>query len=141
MRAVKAAGFSLLEVLIAGFILFLVVSTASVVFSGAIKSKVNAENAVLMHGYTPLIAEHVATLVTMGESSGSSRFLDVEYSWVAKSQKQKPIQALSDGLQGGSDNQPLAVAGTNKTATLWLVTVNLRGSTRKEFSFNVTTWS
>lgn len=74
-------GFTLLEVLIAGVILFSVISGASLVYTSAIKSKINATNNIKVHGVLPLISENVQNQVKKGATKGSASLWGVNYQW------------------------------------------------------------
>ena len=51
----KSAGFTLLEVLLAAFILFLVITSVTLVYRGAILSSGKAERSLLISGSVPSI--------------------------------------------------------------------------------------
>lgn len=103
----KSNGFTLLEVLIAAFILFIVLSGATLVYSSSIKSRMSAESALVIHGVSPLLQEHVNIQVRNGTFSGEDQFWGVNYVWIAKITQQKSLVGNSE--QNVSDNQRVAV--------------------------------
>ncbi len=126
-------GFTLLEVLIAGVILFITVAAATSVFSSAVKSKLAASSTIKSSVYAKYIASNISFLMQQGERSGSSNFDGVNYSWRAQQSDRKPIRQIP---QEGSSSQSV-----NGNAILWRVELQLEEQHRAQnFSFAVTTW-
>lgn len=93
----KSRGFTLMEALIAGFILFMVLATASMVYRGALISSMSATQASKPFALTPYIIEAVKFDLRENSSdsdtvNGEGHFLDMSYTWQAKlvSSKQPP---------------------------------------------------
>jgi len=129
-------GFTLLEVLVSGFILFLVVTTASMVFSGAIKAKLNAENSLRISAYAPLLTEHVMVEVKQNNLQGKGEFLGVSYRWSSERLAREPMISLSAGVEQGK----VSVV-SQRNALLWNVTLTLEeGRNRETFVFETVAW-
>tara|TARA_B110000503_G_C7129511_1_gene406214 strand:- start:981 stop:1400 length:420 start_codon:yes stop_codon:yes gene_type:complete len=83
----KIAGFTLLEVLLAGFIMFLVLITMTEVYRGALLSSDKAEAALRIAGYVPSIHANVVDSFhkNIGSDSprGEGQFGTLMYSWTA----------------------------------------------------------
>lgn len=127
-------GFSLIEVLVASFILFLVIGTVTITFSGSVKSTLSATESINLHGYTPLIAEHISLSVQSGERSGSSRFIDVDYNWTTQLIEEKPLIQFFD-------EESTEFRVSDRRAYLWKVVLTTRYNDRSlDHEFNVVTW-
>ena len=83
----KQRGFTLLEVLIAGFILFLVLSSMTLVYRGALISSSKAEKVLVIASAVPsirvLITESFRQGSVTNTHKGSGLFGDLEYQWMA----------------------------------------------------------
>lgn len=85
----QQSGFTLIEVLVAGFILFLVISAATLVYRGATLSSQKAESSLYINGMLPLVVDKVQAVIrTEGqgnivELSGQGEMADVSYVWSA----------------------------------------------------------
>lgn len=133
-------GFTLLEVLVASFILFMVVATATSVYSGAIKSKLSAEKALKLHGFTPILIEQAGERVRGGEASGESQFMGVSYSWSSAVVETKSIVDKSNS-SGDGESTPSVSSTSNKSATLSKVNLSVReGNRSNHIEFLVTSW-
>ena len=136
MSTLYSRGFTLLEVLVSGFILFLVVTTASMVFSGAIKAKLNAENSLRISAYAPLLTEHVMVEVKQNNLQGKGEFLGVSYRWSSERLAREPMISLSAGVEQGK----VSVV-SQRNALLWNVTLTLEeGRNRETFVFETVAW-
>jgi hypothetical protein len=77
-------GFTLLEVLLAGFILFLVLTSLTEIYRGALLSSGKAEQALSMTGPVPSIRVMISdALVEDGRRSGEGSYGDLDYAWKA----------------------------------------------------------
>ena len=124
-------GFTLLEVLVAALILFMVLSGATLVYSSSVKSRISAQNALMLHGLSPVLQEHVMVQVRNGELTGQEVFWEASYNWRAKMQQQKAIVA----------NNPVSREEETRQATLYEVDMTLGYNEREEtFSFSVVGW-
>lgn len=107
-------GFSLIEVLVASFILFLVIGTVTVTFSGAVKSTLSASESINLYGYTPLLGEHITHAVRTGERGGNGQLLHISYSWDAELAETKPFARHYDAVSFEYET-------SGKSAYLWNV--------------------
>ncbi|XOV79221.1 MAG: type II secretion system protein J [Aestuariibacter sp.] len=126
----KSRGFTLLEVLVAGVILFAVVATTSMIFNNAILSKTKASQSLSLYGYLPVIVEHVTEQIKMGVMQGKAVFDVLQYDWSAKKIATKKIVE-----HGSSINE----STSSRSAFLFEVTLKLNvGSVehRKVFFVN-----
>ncbi|MCC2606157.1 type IV pilus modification PilV family protein [Planctobacterium marinum] len=133
----KTAGFSLIEVLVASFILFMVISACSGIFYGAVKSKKTAEDYTLSTSFAPLLAEHIGLQIKNGDTSGNGYFLGVTYRWQAKTLKSAAVNSYTAvGMSSGGSGD---VVGN---AVLWQVSLSVDSKFRSDdFSFKTTTWT
>ena len=83
----KQSGFTLLEVLLAGFILFLTIMAMTLVYRGALLSSAKAEQSLSVVASVPsiraIISEKFHRSVSEGIYFGSGVFGSVNFSWVA----------------------------------------------------------
>ncbi|CAI8296817.1 MAG: Uncharacterised protein [Porticoccaceae bacterium UBA1117] len=78
-------GFTLLEVLLAGFILFLVLTTMTQVYQGAVLSSGKAEESLSIVSAVPIIRIIVSdAVVEEGILYGERTFGELNYTWSAK---------------------------------------------------------
>ena len=131
---VKQGGFTLLEVLLAGFILFLVLSSMVLVYRGAMLSSSKAERSLLISAAVPpirsLITERLREKAPIANHNGAGRYADMEYRWVA---------TLTD------IGRPSAIveedAGVTLRYFLWDVEVTVsRGDARRNYRFREISW-
>ena len=83
----KQSGFTLLEVLLAGFILFLTIMAMTLVYRGALLSSAKSEQSLSVVASVPsiraIISEKFHRSVSEGIYFGSGVFGSVKFSWVA----------------------------------------------------------
>lgn len=83
-------GFTLLEVLVAGFILFLVISTMTMIYRGALLSSNKAERALVITQALPFILDEIRVDIRDIEANdvapkvGEGRVFRAEYNWTAE---------------------------------------------------------
>ena len=81
----RQQGFTLLEILISGFILFLVISSMTLVYRGALLSSDKAESAIRFTAAIPSIKELVVLQIREGakgdNQSGNGSYGRLIYSW------------------------------------------------------------
>lgn len=86
MRA-KQHGFTLIEVLLASFILFLVLTSMTMVYRGALLSSTKAERSLSVSAAVPsiriLVTDKFRNTVNTGSHRGIGRYGDLGYKWVA----------------------------------------------------------
>ncbi|MBE1302115.1 MAG: hypothetical protein GJ680_19685 [Alteromonadaceae bacterium] len=128
-------GFSLVEVLVAAFILFLVLSTVTISYTGAVKGTLSATQSTKLFGYLPLLVEDIAFAVKNGEKSGNSHFLDIQYSWHLE-----PIE--SKEMASFYDNESFQDSSSGRVVYLQKVVLvtTYKGRTI-DHSFKVVSWS
>jgi len=86
----KQQGFTLMEVLIAGFILFLVISVTTLIYRGATLSSHKAERSIYINGLVPLIIDEIQYQVRLkgqGEMvslNGNEKMGEANYEWSAE---------------------------------------------------------
>lgn len=128
----KQAGFTVIEVLIASFILFLVISSASLIFSSTVKSKQSATQSLLLYSYVPVLMDHIEAQIQYHDNmtSGKGYFMGVNYTWRAAVSERKPV----DFEQG------VGTTPTNE-ALLWKVILTVSVDRKSEnFDFSVVSW-
>ena len=85
---VNQKGFTLLEVLLAGFILFLVLSSMTLVYRGALLTSSKAEQSLVTSSAFSSIRRIITDSFRSGPAkpmySGNGLYLGVEYRWVAQ---------------------------------------------------------
>gem|GEM_PF-1563203 len=83
----RHGGFTLLEVLISGFILFLALTAMSEVYRGALLSSIKAESALQISSAVPSIHSNIVEVMRENSNSdlryGEGKFGHLEYSWKA----------------------------------------------------------
>ena len=80
----RVQGFTLLEVLLAGFILFLTLTSLTEVYRGALLSSGKAEQVLSMTGPIPPIRVIITNaLVEDGLQAGEGTYGDLDYTWSA----------------------------------------------------------
>lgn len=132
-------GFSLIEVLVAAFILFMVVTTVSVVYSNSVSSISQATSSLRINQYAPLIIENIKTKLREVESAqlqGEGHFLGVDYSWSSQQKERRKVIA-------SMDTESLKNEQTgNKDIVLWLVTLNLNFKEKqRNYEFYALGWT
>ena len=130
----KAAGFTLIEVLLAGFIMFLVLTTMTQVYQGALLSSKKAETTLRISGAVPSI--HAKIIGSIRQNSGSQshrgdgQFGALRYNWVAKLTHQgEPSMFLQED------------SGRKIRFFLWHVDLEVTDKTRiRHYSFTELSW-
>lgn len=84
---IQQRGFTLLEVLVAAFILFLVIATMTMVYRGAMGSSLKAQRVVQMSALVPqlrnTITERLAEVGSISRQEGEGSMDGVYYQWQA----------------------------------------------------------
>lgn len=79
-----------MEVLVAGFIMFLVIATTTLIYRGAVLSSHKAERSIYINGLVPVIADTIQAEIRLKgqgnveELSGNASMGEADYSWTAK---------------------------------------------------------
>ncbi|MDG1204653.1 MAG: prepilin-type N-terminal cleavage/methylation domain-containing protein [Pseudomonadales bacterium] len=132
----KQQGFTLLEVLLAGFILFLTISVTTLIYKGALLSSGKAERSLAISAAAPairrLVTEQVRNIGVANNSLGDGRYGDIEYRWqAALISIGKPSLALVE-LNDLEDTQ---------VYSLWNVELSLqKGPLVKTYNFTEISW-
>ena len=132
----KQRGFTLLEVLLAGFILFLTISVTTLIYKGALLSSGKAERSLAISAAAPaihrLVTEQVRNIGVANNSLGDGRYGDIEYRWeAALISIGKPSLALVE-LNDLEDTQ---------VYSLWNVELSLqKGPLVKTYNFTEISW-
>jgi Tfp pilus assembly protein PilV len=132
----KSDGFTLLEVLLAGFLLFLTISAMTMVYRGAVLSSDKADSSMSVSASAPSIRRLVTAELRASEQeydrSGFGQFGAMDYSWQAKTV-----------YQGRPSLEILEVNGSGDVVEyfLWEVelTIRKKNLTRK-YSFTELSW-
>jgi prepilin-type N-terminal cleavage/methylation domain-containing protein len=140
----KTKGFTLIEVLVAGFILFLVISSAGIVFNGAVKSKQNATTSLISNAYVPILMEHISVQVKkrIGGSDvlqGQGHFLGVDYNWQATIVRRAPVKPQLSGE--GGEQAGIIQGESSGEALLWQVELFTDVDRKQyDYAFSITSW-
>ena len=80
----REKGFTLLEVLLSGFILFLVITSVAQIYQGALLSSGKAEEAISVTAAVPMIRALVSDAVTASRVlAGQGTYGELSYIWTA----------------------------------------------------------
>jgi hypothetical protein len=123
-------GFTLLEVLLAGFILFITIATMTMVYRGALLSSNKAEESLALSGSLPFIRlrEGSDDIIRLGKG----RYGEISYTWVANAQlKGRPSLDILE-INGEADRYEYL---------LWTVQLTLLHKSRtKAYTFEEISW-
>jgi Tfp pilus assembly protein PilV len=127
-------GFTLIEVLVSGLILFLVLTAMTELYRGAVIGSSKAENSVFMSSAVPFIRANLSHSFRANPpqqgSSGNGKFGEVNYQWKATNEYVgRAPYFLEEDL------------GRDVEYRLWRIdlSVTYRSSAR-QFHFNEVTW-
>jgi type II secretory pathway component PulJ len=129
-------GFTLLEVLLAGFILFITIATMTMVYRGALLSSNKAEESLALSGSLPFIRSLVTEQLREGSDDiirlGKGRYGEISYTWVANAQlKGRPSLDILE-INGEADRYEYL---------LWTVQLTLLHKSRaKAYTFDEISW-
>ena len=126
----KQHGFTLLEVLLAGFILFLTLTTLTEVYRGALLSSSKAEQVLSMTGPIPSIKAIISdAVIEGGERSGEGSYGGLDYAWVATLAYQgRPTLAILE-------------EAPNAKFFLWDIRVKvIKGNLVRDYNFRELSW-
>ncbi|MGJ8680090.1 prepilin-type N-terminal cleavage/methylation domain-containing protein [Paraglaciecola sp.] len=82
-------GFTLMEVLIAGLILFMAISTTTLIYRSAMMSSLKAEKVITINGFVPFAVEDIEIQIREAMNpqklafEGEGELLDITYTWQA----------------------------------------------------------
>ncbi|WP_394200800.1 type II secretion system protein [Shewanella waksmanii] len=86
----KQNGFTVMEVLVAGFIMFLVIATTTLIYRGATLSSHKAERSIYINGLVPVMTDAIQLEIrqkgqaSIDKLSGSGKMGEAAYSWKAE---------------------------------------------------------
>jgi prepilin-type N-terminal cleavage/methylation domain-containing protein len=109
---VKQKGFTLIEVLVAGFILFLVISATTLVYRGAVLSSRKAEQSLYVNTVLPLVMDDVKQAIhNRGQGDNMSlnangSMAEVNFEWKADVTDYRPAPPEVIAEAGISKEQP-----------------------------------
>jgi len=131
-------GFTLLEVLVASFILFLVISTMTMVYRGAILSSEKAERSLRISSAVAPIRSLIADKVRISNGvqtlSGSGSMGNIAYQW----RGEKRVQAMEPDVFDSDSGK--FVTG-KRGYGLWAVSLVISyKNTQKEYQFSEVSW-
>lgn len=139
MRACeKAAGFTLIETLLAALILFGAIAVAATAFSTGFTSLRRAEESILMAGELPQLADRIAIELEAGRRQGEGVFEGFRYEWRAEPLDSRPALGKFDPETG-------ALAASSFILHLMQVDVSLVAvagkGPGKRFQYREVTWT
>ena len=125
-------GFTLLEVLFSGFILFAILTTTTLVYRGAMLSSFKAERSVEISSSAPSIKAIISDIIRDEEfnetSSGAGMFGPIEFEWKAV-------------LTHTGKPSPFLQLSPDSAYYLWDVELTLTyGAVRRDYLFKELSW-
>jgi len=130
-------GFTLIEVLVASFILFLVIAAITMVYRGALLSSHKAERSLQFSSLVEPISEQIRLNLqspTNNEVQGQGSMGAITYNWSAIQAFQAKSPPLFDAEQG-------SVTQGAKTFKLWDITLELQLKTAtRNYHFSEVSW-
>jgi len=134
----KQKGFTLIEVLVASFILFLVIASITVVYRGALLSSGKAERTLLFSSFVEPISEQiriqVQSSVNQEQLEDQGTMGSISYDWSAlvvyKAKAPEQFNLDTGELDKGK-----------KTFLMWNITLHLQlGSATRQYEFSEVSW-
>jgi len=133
----KAKGFTLIEVLVSSFILFLVLAAITMVYRGALLSSNKAERTLKFSSMVEPISEQIRLQLqssTNNEFQGQGSMGEVTFKWVAEQEFSKKAPALLDAEAG-------SLTQGSKIFRLWHVSLTLQlNNATREYYFKEVSW-
>ncbi|MFT5814555.1 MAG: Tfp pilus assembly protein PilV [Psychroserpens sp.] len=130
-------GFTLIEVLVASFILFLVIAAMTMVYRGALLSSNKAERTLQFSSLVEPISEQIRLQLqssTNNELQGKGSMGAITFTWLARQGFQAKAPALYDAESG-------ELTQKGKTFRLWHITVKLQlKKATREYQFSEVSW-
>ncbi len=131
-------GFTLIEVLVASFILFLVISAVTMVYRGALLSSNKAERTLVFSALVEPISEQIRSHIRSSKDEeqlqGNGEMGELVFSWHASAKYQSKAPEQFNALNGNVDSG-------NKTFKLWDVTLQIKlKSATREYHFSELSW-
>lgn len=134
----KQQGFTLVEVLIAGVILIIVISTMTFVYRTAALSSSKASNSVRLSGSVGLILTTIKSQIrgrnATNAMSGEGSIDDIQYQWQSTLIDNKPAPPRFNASDGNFQTQ-------SSRYYLWQVNLSIQSKTlNKTFQFQEISW-
>lgn len=133
----QTKGFTLIEVLVASFILFLVIAAITMVYRGALLSSNKAERTLQLSSLVEPISEQVRLQLqssTNNELQGQGSMGQITFNWLAKKEFESKAPALLDAEEG-------ELTQGNKVFKIWHITLKLQlKKATREYHFNEVSW-
>ena len=132
-------GFTLIEVLVASFILFLVIAAVTMVYRGALLSSHKAERTLQFSSLVEPISEQIrlqlqSSTNTNSELQGQGSMGAITFNWVATQAFQAKAPALLDAESGD-------ITQGNKTFRLWHIALQLElKNAIRDYHFSEVSW-
>jgi len=130
-------GFTLIEVLVASFILFLVIAALTMVYRGALLSSHKAERSLQFSSLVEPISEQIRLNLqssTNNEVQGQGSMGAVTFNWSA-------IEAFQAKAPPSVDAEQGSVIQGEKTFRLWNITLELQlKSATRDYHFSEVSW-
>lgn len=130
-------GFTLIEVLLASFILFLVISSITIIYRGALLSSSKAERALQLSSMVVPVSEQIRIKLqspSNNEYQGQGMMGAVSFVWSAE-------QAFQSNTPVSFDNETGVIISNNKMIRLWHIHLQLQlGKTSRQYFFNEVSW-
>jgi len=130
----KVSGFTIIEILLAGFIMFLVLTTMTQVYRGALLSSDKAETTLRISGGVPAIQANISQSIRsngqVGDHGGDGQFGELRFKWFATlTHSGEPSVILQED------------AGREIQFFLWYVELEVtgKGQTRR-YNFTEVSW-
>jgi type II secretory pathway pseudopilin PulG len=135
----RSVGFTLIEVLIAGVIMIMVISSTLLIYQGALISSQKAERTVKISAAIPYLLESIRQEIRHSNADepvkgGSGQWLSVHYSWSSELLEKRAAPAYFDPELGEETNFPARYK-------LWqvILTVAIEGY-EKQYEFHEVSW-
>jgi type II secretory pathway pseudopilin PulG len=134
----KETGFTLLEVLVAAFILFLVIAAMTLVYRGAVLSSNKAERSLRFVALVEPICEQIRIQVRnstgQGKLQGEGTMGEVTYTWSADESEKVTEPDYFDADQGEF------ITGS-RSFSLWTIRLDLKyGNSSHPYQFEELSW-
>lgn len=133
-------GFTLIEVLIAAVILFMVIAVTTLVYRSALLSSRKAEQVIAITGYLPIIIDQVSENLLQQDNgsqpqiSGNGEVMQVEYQWQAKLIQAKAAPSVLDSFTGELVTQ-------DPRFRLWQIDIELKsGTANRQYQYEELTY-
>lgn len=130
-------GFTLIEVLVAAFILFIVISAVTMVYRGALLSSFKAEKSLSQISYVSSITDEIRFVIKhsgLSSLKGDGVLGATSYNWVAHIVRENTPPPLVDQ----ETNATVKAANSFK---LWKISLQVNtGNVSREYSFYEVSW-